>query len=179
VLDCAKPKFSTKRNKRRASFAMLPKSGRTKPYIIPSQKSTHQFGWSAGDIAECVKILIKIGQALKESSGSTEEYRHAVDFLKGVETTVRGVEAIFLNHPDLTFQSAFQEHTTNLITAITHFRRKTEGYESSLGDNATTSRAKKAWKKIKLALFGYIEELKSDILYPQSIVNNLIGLQAL
>ncbi|KAH7354999.1 hypothetical protein BKA65DRAFT_232501 [Rhexocercosporidium sp. MPI-PUGE-AT-0058] len=137
------------------------------------------FGWSAGDIAECVKLLIKIGQALKESGGSTDEYQHAVDFLKGVETTVRGVEAIFLNHPNLTFRPAFQEHTTTLITAITHFRRKTEGYESSLGVNPTTTGAKKAWKKIKLALFEDIEQLKADISYPQSVVNDLIGLQAL
>jgi hypothetical protein len=137
------------------------------------------FGWSAGDIAECVKLLIKIGQALKESGGSTDEYQHAVDFLKGVETTVRGVEAIFLNHPNLTFRPAFQEHTTTLTTAITHFRRKTEGYESSLGVNPTTTGAKKAWKKIKLALFEDIEQLKADISYPQSVVNDLIGLQAL
>lgn len=137
------------------------------------------FGWSASDIAECVKILIKVRKALKDSDGSVAEYQRAVDFLKGVETIVQGVEDISQNHPDLTFQTAFQEHAANLITAVTNFRRKTEGYDTSLGIHATTSEAKKAWKKIKLALFGHIEELKSDILYPQSIVDTLIGLQAM
>jgi hypothetical protein len=137
------------------------------------------FGWSAGDIAQCVQLLINIRKALKDSGGSAAEYQSAVDFLKGVEMTVQGVEDIFRNHPDLTFQTAFQEHANNLITAVTRFREKTKGYEASLGVNPTTSEAKKAWKKIKLALFGHIEELKSDILYPQSIVNNLISLQAL
>jgi hypothetical protein len=137
------------------------------------------FGWSAGDIAQCVQLLINIRKALKDSGGSAAEYQSAVDFLKGVETTVQGVEGIFQNHPDLTFQTAFQEHLTNLLTAVTRFRKKTEGYDTSLGANPTTSEAKQAWKKIKLALFGHIEELKSDILYPQSIVNNLIGLQLL
>ncbi|KAF8860546.1 hypothetical protein BDZ45DRAFT_308812 [Acephala macrosclerotiorum] len=137
------------------------------------------FGWSAGDIAQCVKLLIKIGKSLKDSGGSAAEYQDAVDFLKGVETTVQGVEDILQNHPNLTFQAAFQEHATNLIAAVTRFGKKTEGYETSLGVNPTTSEAKKAWKKVKLALFGHIKELRSDILYPQSIVNNLIGLQAL
>ena len=58
------------------------------------------FGWSAGDIAECIKLLIKIGNALRETSGSTAEYQSAVDFLKGVETTVQGVETIIQNHQD-------------------------------------------------------------------------------
>ena len=137
------------------------------------------FGWSAGDIAECVKLLIKIGNALKDSGGSAAKYQNAVDFLKGVETTVQGVDNILQSHPDLTFQTAFEEHATNLMTAVNHFRKKTEGYDTSLGANATTSEAKKAWKKIKLALFAHIEELKVAVSYPQSVVNNLIGLQAL
>ena len=137
------------------------------------------FGWSAGDIAECVKLLIKIGKALKDSGGSIAEYQNAVGFLKGVETTVQGVENIIQNNPDLAFQDAFQEHAKNLMTALTHFKKKTEGYDASLGANARTSEAKKTWKKIKLALFGHIEELKSAVLYPQRVVNYLVGLQAL
>lgn len=137
------------------------------------------FGWSASDIAECIKLVVKIGKALKDTDGSAAEYQSAVDFLTGVETTVQGVEDIFQNHPDLNFQAAFQEHAANLITAVTHFKKKTEGYDASLGVNPTTSDGKKAWKKIKLALFGHIEKLKQDILYPQIVVDSLIGLQAL
>jgi hypothetical protein len=137
------------------------------------------FGWSVGDIAECVMLLVKIGNALKDYGGSAAEYQSAVDFLKGLETTVLGVENILQNHPDLSFQAAFQEHATNLMTAVTHFRKKTEGYDTSLGANATTSGPKKAWKKIKLALFGHIKELKVAVSYPQSVVNNLIDLQVL
>jgi hypothetical protein len=102
-----------------------------------------------------------------------------VDFLEGVERTVQGVQDILQNHPDLTYEPDFQTYATKLITAVIHFRRKTEEYDTSLGDNPTTSGAKKAWKKIKLALFERIEELKSEILYPQSIVNSLINLQVL
>ena len=135
------------------------------------------FGWSVGDIAECITLLIKIGNALKDHGGSAAEYQSAVDLLKGVETTVQGVENILQNYPDLAFEIAFQKYATALMTAVAHFRKKTEGYDTSLGANATTSGPKKTWKKIKLALFVNIEELKSAVSYPQSIVNNLICLQ--
>jgi hypothetical protein len=139
------------------------------------------FGWSVrlGDIAECVKLLIKIGNALKDSDGSAAEYQKAVDFLKGVETTVQEVGNILQNHPDLTFRTALEEHATNLMTAVTHFKKKTEGYETSLGANTTASETKKTLKKIKLALFGDIEKLKNSVSHPQSVVNHLIVLQTL
>lgn len=138
------------------------------------------FGWSANDVAECIKLLIKIGNALKDSGGSAAEYQSAVEFLKGVETTAQGLETILQNYPgELTFEGAFREHATNLMIAVTNFRKKTEGYDASLGINATTSEPKKAWKKIKLALFGHIEELRVAISHPQRVVNDLIALQAL
>jgi hypothetical protein len=137
------------------------------------------FGWSVGDIAECITLLIKIGKALHDPGGSVAEYHSTVDFLKGVETTVQGVENILQNHLDLSFQAAIQEHTTTLMTAVTHFRKKIAEYDNSLGANATTSVPKKTWKKIKLAIFGHIDELKVAVSYPQSVVNNLIDLQAL
>lgn len=137
------------------------------------------FGWSASDIAACVRLLIKIGDALNDSDGSTAQYQSAVNFLKGVETTVQVVQNIIQNHPGLTFEANFKENATKLIAEVTRFKQKTESYDTSLGANATTSQAKKTWKEIKLALFGHIEELKRAITYPQSVVNDLVGLQAL
>jgi len=137
------------------------------------------FRLSAGDITECVKLLTKIGTVLKDSRDSTAEYQSAVNFLKGVETTVQGVGNILENHQGLSFQAPFEEHATALLAAVTHFKEKTEGYDSSLGENATASEPKKTWKKVRLALFGHIEELKLAVTYPQSVVNDLIGLQGL
>ncbi|KAN0122898.1 hypothetical protein V8E51_001224 [Hyaloscypha variabilis] len=137
------------------------------------------FRWSAGDIAECVKLLIKIGTVLKDSRDSTAEYQSTVDFLKGVETTVQGVGNILQNHPGLTLQAAFEEHAAALLAAVTRFKEKIEGYDASLGANATASKTKKTWREIRLTLFGHIEELKLAVSYPQSVVNDLIGLQGL
>ena len=62
-----------------------------------------------------------------------------------------------------------------------HYEYNRKNQESRIRNafNATTSGPKKAWKKIKLALFGHIEELKVAVSYPQSVVNNLIDLQVL
>lgn len=137
------------------------------------------FGWSAGDIAECVKVLVKIGNALKDSGGSKAEYQDAVKFLQGVEATVQGVEAIVQNHPDLKLGPTVEDHARNLFAAVTHFREKTERYDTSLGVNATASKAKKVWKEIQFALFGHIQELKVAVSHPQSVLNNMIVLQVL
>lgn len=137
------------------------------------------FGFSAGDIAECLKVLVKIGNALKDSGGSKAEYQDAVKFLKGVEATVQGVEVILQNHPDLKLRPTFEDNARNLFAAVTHFREKTERYDSSLGVNAMASKAKKVWKEIHLALFGHIKELEVAVSHPQNVLNGLIVLQVL
>ncbi|KAE8448977.1 hypothetical protein EG329_008773 [Mollisiaceae sp. DMI_Dod_QoI] len=152
------------------------------------------FGWSVGDIAECVKLFIKIGHALKDSNGSIAEYqrsqfpdlslprtqaREAVEFLKDVETTVQKVEAAFQDHPEFKHGPAFEDSARNLSAAVIRFRRKIEGYDKSLGINATDSGRKKALTKIKLALFVDIEELKGSVAHSQVVLNSLMALQVL
>jgi predicted translin family RNA/ssDNA-binding protein len=72
----------------------------------------------------------RLGLCLRTPMVPVAEYQSAVDFLKGVEATVQGVEKILQNHPYLTFQAAFQEYVANLITAVAHFRTKVEGYDT-------------------------------------------------
>jgi hypothetical protein len=137
------------------------------------------FGFSAGDIAECIKLFVKIGKALKESGGSAAEYQNAMEFLEGVERTVQIVERLLETHQDLPHRNDLEIYTTRLVSVVTHFREKMEGYETSLGANPTSSQVKKAWKKIKLELFGNVEKLRSDISYPHDVVNTLVALQSL
>jgi len=137
------------------------------------------FGFSAGDIAQCIKLLVRIGKAIKDSDDSAAEYQSAVKFLEGVERTVQVVEGLLHNHQDLTYRNDLETLAIQLVTTVTQFREKTEGYETSLGVNPTTSWAKKARKRVQLNLFGDIDQLKSDVSYPQSNLNDLICVQVL
>lgn len=150
-----------------------------RPWKNLSKAITMSFGWSVGDIAECVKLFIKIGHALKDSNGSIAEYQEAVEFLKDVETTVQKVEAAFQDNPEFKHGPAFEDSARNLSAAVIRFRRKIEGYDKSLGINATDSGRKKALKKIKLALFVDIEELKGSVAHSQVVLNGLMALQVL
>lgn len=137
------------------------------------------FGWSASDISACIKLIIRIGKALNDSSGSELQFQTTVKFLNGVETTTQGLRTVLLKRPGLTSEPALREHADTLMQAVTRFRRKIEGYDTSLGERATSLAAKKAWKKIQLELFGHVEELRIEISHPQRVVNDLINLQAL
>lgn len=137
------------------------------------------FGFSAGDIAECIKLLVKIGKALRESGGSAAEYQAAIKFLEGVERTVQVVEGLSEKDHDLTYRTDLEVYTTQVISAVTDFREKTQRYETSLGANPTASQVKKTWKKVKFELLENIEKLKSDILYPLRVLEFLTALESL
>jgi hypothetical protein len=51
------------------------------------------FGWSAGDIASAIALLVKVGKALKNSDGAASEYQDTVEFLKSLVKTLESVQA--------------------------------------------------------------------------------------
>lgn len=46
------------------------------------------FGWSAGDLVHAVTIIYKIGKALKDSGGASDDYQEAIGFLHGLALTL-------------------------------------------------------------------------------------------
>ena len=134
---------------------------------------------SAGNITDCVKLCFKLGKALKDSGGSIAKYQNAFELLQGMEKTVQGVKALLQKHPEAEFRDDLEKHAENLINAVTHFRDKIEGYDNSLGASATAPEFKKAYKKIKFALFGDIEELQDAVSHPQKVLSSLLQLQEL
>jgi len=46
------------------------------------------FGWSAGDIAAAVTIIIDVVQALNEADGASADYRRVSSFLTSLTSTL-------------------------------------------------------------------------------------------
>lgn len=40
------------------------------------------FGWSAGDLALAIKIIYEVGNALKDTGGTSSDYQETVAFLQ-------------------------------------------------------------------------------------------------
>lgn len=52
------------------------------------------FGWSAGDIAAAIKIIIDVAQALDDASGAAADYRRISNFLNSLVATLKTLEAL-------------------------------------------------------------------------------------
>ena len=46
------------------------------------------FGWSAGDLVQAVTVIYKVGKALKDSGGASEDYQEAITFLQSLALTL-------------------------------------------------------------------------------------------
>jgi hypothetical protein len=136
------------------------------------------FGWSAGDLVTGIKLAVKVSQALRTASGSPAQYQTAISFLKGVENTVSGIQTLHQTNPNLPLSSEIKEQAVNLKNAVLNFKDKIASYDSSLGENPTTNKAKQYWKRIRI-LLEHVEELKAQVGQSQAVVDSLINLQAL
>jgi hypothetical protein len=51
------------------------------------------FGWSAGDIASALNLLLTVGKALKEACEASSEYENTHSFLTTLQTTLQHLQA--------------------------------------------------------------------------------------
>ncbi|TEY35220.1 hypothetical protein BOTCAL_0594g00040 [Botryotinia calthae] len=50
------------------------------------------FGWSAGDIAQAISLIVKVVKALDDGSGAPDEYRKTAVFLESVNLTLKNLQ---------------------------------------------------------------------------------------
>jgi hypothetical protein len=112
------------------------------------------FGWSAGDIASAIVLLVKIGSALKESGGAATEYQEAIDFLSSIEKPLNGVKKLLDENADLTWESELNEQVVRVKAAVEKFRAKIDKYDLSLGADSSRPTARKIPRKGAVCLNG-------------------------
>src|SRR6187402_478911 len=67
------------------------------------------FGWSAGDIVVALKLLYKIGSALKDSGGASSEYQDTHSFLQTLSRTLEHLNALQATSFDPDFAKTLQQ----------------------------------------------------------------------
>jgi len=139
------------------------------------------FGWSVGDIALAIKTVVKVGKAVRETGGAASEYQDAVSFLTSIEKTLRSLEALLREHPNLKWEAELIEQGNNLKSAIGKFKDKIEKYERSLGEDSERGKAKRVPREVQFAVFvsDQVKELRAQVMQPQVILDNFIALQML
>jgi len=51
------------------------------------------FGWSAGDIATAVKVIVEVGEAFISTGGAATKYADALTFLESLRMTLELLES--------------------------------------------------------------------------------------
>jgi hypothetical protein len=139
------------------------------------------FGWSVGDMALAIKAIVKVGKAVRESGGAASEYQDAVNFLTSIEKTLRGLETLLRENPNLKWEAELVEQGNNLKDAITKFKDKIEKYDRSLREDSEWKKAKRVPREIQFAVFvsDQVKELRVQVTQPQIVLDEFIALQML
>lgn len=130
------------------------------------------FGWSAGDIAQAITLVVKVARALDNANGAAEDYREAAAFLKSLKRTLEPLQTITSLHLSQSYNDEITEVVGNIKRPIEAFQTLAEKFESSLGVNSR-------WKGRRKLQWAFqtskkVEELKDRIEDHMLILNNLL-----
>lgn len=140
------------------------------------------FGWSAGDLASAVELIVKVAKAFKESGGATDRFQQTQNFLSGFRITTEHLKRYIESHPDGTYTHDLREQVQSIDAPWKAFQSYLEKYEKSLAEYSHRSRLGKAPRTIQYTineLAGEVSKLETAILNPQNVIGTLLSLQHL
>ena len=132
------------------------------------------FGWSVGDLALSIKIIIKICQAFKASGGASGRYTETVAFLEGLKSCLTRLNEFADNASNNHSQYAqdFQEQLRLLDGPYAEFEKYMLGFCPALDPSSKQNLVKKSSMKIRWAVSelsdvaGKVAILKKSIADP-------------
>lgn len=106
---------------------------------------------------------MKVGNALKESSGATTEYQDAVKFLTGLEKTLTGIQTILQQNPNLKWEQEMIGQAESLKSAVKDFKKKINKYDLSPSEDTKRKKTRRIPREIQFALSDQVKELRAAI----------------
>ncbi|MCJ1244588.1 hypothetical protein MMC30_001786 [Trapelia coarctata] len=139
------------------------------------------FGWSVGDLILAIRFVVKTGQALKDTGGASDDYQESIDFLHGVEATLKNLEVVARRSPTGAAIHSIAPQAQRIQQCLKSFMESIEGYEASLGLNRKRGFHHGAWQKGKWAAFvsKRCKELQGKIAFVTASINMNLSLQLL
>jgi hypothetical protein len=137
------------------------------------------FGWSTGDIASAIAVLVKVGKALRNTDGATSEYQETVEFIKSLVKTLESIKTIFEQCPDLEWKDSLAEQAKAMNNAIEVFKKKIEKYDLSLGVESSRRKSKRIPREVQFALSADVKELRVAVTQPFQVMGFWVNRQTL
>ncbi|KAF2418374.1 hypothetical protein EJ08DRAFT_63540 [Tothia fuscella] len=138
------------------------------------------FGWSAGDIASAIKLIVHVTKAFKESGGAAEQYQCARDFLTSFRNTLEHIQKYVESNPDDKYTQDISDQLQCIEGPWKRFEAYTNKYEHTLSSNSKASTVGKAPKVVRWTLkelSGEIQKLGQAVESPLQLINQLLSLQ--
>lgn len=110
------------------------------------------FGWSVGDVVATIQLVVKITNALQDSTGSSSQYRGIINELNSLNSALVKVKDIRLEGPQQHQQIALFGAALQCRQTIDGFMEKVEKYMSSLGEVGSGSKVRDSWRKVQWSL---------------------------
>ena len=137
------------------------------------------FGWSAGDVASAVAILIKVGKSLKNSDGAAKEYQDTAEFIQNLVKTLEGLKVFLEKNPEIECKDNLVEQADAMKHALEAFKKKIEKYDLSLGSATIRGKARRIPREIQFALLVDVKELRTAATHPFVILSFWVSQQTL
>jgi len=139
------------------------------------------FGWSVGDLVQAIKFVVKIGQALKDTGGASDDYQESIDFLHGVEATLKNLEAVARLSLTGAAVHSIAPQAERIQRCLESFIASIEGYESSMGLDRKRGFHHGMWQKGKWSAFvsKKCKELQGKITFVMTSINTNLSIQLL
>jgi len=111
------------------------------------------FGWSAGDIAAAIKLLVNLVEALHSSDGAAGDYREAVGFLTDLKRTLEPLQTFTALNAHPSYADDIRIQVERIKVPVEAFLKAVLKYEPSLGAKAAPGHHRNVGRKLQWFLF--------------------------
>jgi hypothetical protein len=134
------------------------------------------FGWSAGDIAGAITLLINLVEALDTCDGAAGDYREAVAFLQDLKHTLEPLRAFTAWNAYPAYGKDIRAQVELIKEPVESFLDSVRKYEPSLGAKATGGHHRHLVRKLQWYLFmsKKVLSLRKKIESNMRIIDSLI-----
>jgi len=106
------------------------------------------FGWSAGDIAKVIELIVKIVQALDNANGAPADYREAVVFLVRIKHTLEPLQSFTVLEAYPAYKDEIRQCVENIKSPIESCLTLAARFKTSLGEQSHRGRHRNFGKKL-------------------------------
>jgi hypothetical protein len=137
------------------------------------------FGWSAGDIAQAIGLVIKVVKALDNTNGAAAEYREAVAFLRRLKHTLEPLQTFSALNLYSQYGDDIRQSVEKIKGPIEKFLSIAKNFESSLSTRAKSGFQHNMGRKVQWSFYtskrvgGLRKEIENELKILDTLLHRL------